>query len=77
MKLVPRGGLEVPKNESEAVESQGESASEKPSASLGASQNSEQLCFELSEIVSAWPKLSSKIRNAILTLLRAAQQGGP
>jgi hypothetical protein len=74
--MVPRGGLEVPKNESEEVESQRESASEKPPASLGASQNSEQLCFELSEIVSAWPMLSVEIRNAILTLLRAVKQNG-
>jgi hypothetical protein len=73
--MVPRG-LEVPQNDSENADAKRESASEKPPASLGASPNSEQLCFELSEVVSAWPKLSSEIRNAVLTLLRAAKQSG-
>ena len=73
--MVPRGGLEGPENESEAVESKGESASEKPPVSLGASQNSEQLCSELSEVVSSWPKLSPEIRRAFLMFLRTARRG--
>jgi hypothetical protein len=71
-----QGGLEGPQNETEEVESKGNGATEKPPASIGASQISGQLCFELSEVVSAWPKLSPEMRNAILTLLRAAKQGG-
>ena len=42
---------------------------------LEASQNSEQLCFELSEVVSVWPKLSSEVCHAILTLLRVTRDG--
>jgi len=48
-------------------------ASEKAPPPAGTSQNPEQLGSELSEIVSARPKLSSEIRDAVLTRLRAAK----
>jgi len=71
--VVPRGGLEGPQGDPHVAGNQTEAHSEKPSPSLPASQNPEQLCSELSEIVSAWPSLSLGIRGAVLTLLRAVK----
>jgi flagellar basal body-associated protein FliL len=70
---VPRG-LEDHTDKPQEADGQSEAATRKLSPSLAASQNSEQLCFELSEIVSARPKLSPEIRNAILMLLRAVKR---
>jgi hypothetical protein len=66
-------GIQPDKTQEAGTQSEG--TSEKPLPSLGASQNSEQFCSELSEIVSAWPEFSPEIRNAVLTLLRAAKPG--
>jgi len=71
--MVPRGGLEGQTAESQGADTQTKGAPEKSPPPAGTSQNPEQLCSELSEIVSAWPKLPPDLRNAILTFLRIAK----
>jgi hypothetical protein len=74
-KAAVQKGLEGQPAGSQGAGTQPEATGEKSPASLGASQNPEQLCSELSEIVSAWPKLSPESRNAAIALLCATRKG--
>ena len=47
---------------------------ESKGASSIASLNSDESSLELASVVHAWPKLSTAVRNAFLTLIRAAEE---
>ena len=64
------GGLEPPCTVSQDIDSQCRSESGDQPVSLYVSQESEQLCQELADIVRIWPKLEPSLREKIRRILR-------